>query len=375
MAGLYIHVPFCTKRCTYCDFFSSTEIKYKKEYIQAVIRELELRKDYIGGETVSSVYFGGGTPSQLTASDFGPIFDTIYRLYAVDLYSEITLEANPDDLTSEYISSLHSLPFNRISMGIQSFRDDDLQFLNRRHTSSQAIRAVEECRQQGFHNLSVDLIYGIPQQTLSAWNYNLTTAVSLGVPHISAYHLIYEEGTALYKLKEAGKVTSVEEDLSVSMFSLLIDLLTTAGFRHYEISNFGKDYFFSRHNSGYWNGKKYLGVGPSAHSYNGENRQWNVSSMPAYLKGVADGTLQIEKEDLDLSTRYNDFIITGLRTIWGIDLNILQKRFGPELLNYCKKQIVPHLNNGLLKQNGNIITLTRSGIFISDSVMSDLLFV
>lgn len=375
MAGLYIHVPFCARRCIYCDFFSNTEMKYKEAYIHAIVRELELRKEYTGGETINTIYFGGGTPSQLTASDFKQIFDTLYRLYDISQCSEITLEANPDDLTSSYIASLRTLPFNRISMGIQSFKDEDLRFLNRRHTAAQAVRAVEECRQQGFLNLSIDLMYGLPNQTLAAWNENLSTAISLGVPHLSAYHLIYEEGTALYKLKEAGKISSVEEETSVSMFTLLIDRLTTAGFLHYEISNFGKENFISRHNSSYWTGKKYLGLGPSAHSYNGENRQWNVSSLPAYIKGITEGIPQTETELLDLHTRYNDFIITGLRTMWGLDLNILQEQFGRQLLNYCNKQAAPHLKNGLLLQTGNIVTLSREGIFISDGVMSDLLFV
>ena len=289
MAGLYIHIPFCTKRCLYCDFFSNTEMKYKEPYLSAVIRELELRKDYLEGEPVETIYFGGGTPSQLQAADFSRIFEAIHRLFDVSPCAEITLEANPDDMTPEYVAGLQTLPFNRVSMGVQSFKEEDLRFLNRRHNREQALLAVDLCKKNGLENISVDLIYGLPGQTLEEWKQNLDTVIRLDIPHISAYHLIYEEGTALYKLKEAGKITPVDEDLSVALFTSLIDQLTANGYLHYEISNFARPGMLSRHNSSYWIGKKYLGIGPSAHSYNGQNRQWNISSLPGYLQAIDKG--------------------------------------------------------------------------------------
>lgn len=375
MAGLYIHVPFCAKRCLYCDFFSNTEMKYKEPYLAAVIRELELRKEYIGGEAIETIYFGGGTPSQLQTEDFRCIFEAISRLYEVSPDAEITLEANPDDMTPEYIAGLATLPFNRVSMGVQSFKEEDLRFLNRRHNPMQAVRAVQLCKANGLNNISIDLIYGLPGQTIEEWNRNLDTAISLDIPHISAYHLIYEEGTALYKLKEAGKISPVEEEVSVALFTALIDRLKATGYQHYEISNFARPGMISRHNSSYWTGRKYIGIGPSAHSYNGENRQWNVSSLPAYLHGIENGSPDTEIENLDINTRYNDFIITGLRTMWGIKLNDIQQQFGQDKLIYCQKQAAPYLKQGLLIQKDDTLTLSGEGIFISDGIMSDLLWV
>lgn len=375
MAGLYIHVPFCAKRCIYCDFYSNTEMKYKETYVNAIVQELNLRKEYIGQERIETIYFGGGTPSQLKFNDLNKIFNAIRQNYDLSACNEITLEANPDDLNAAYIASLGSLPFNRISMGVQSFSDDDLRFLNRRHSASEAIQAVHRCKEAGYTNLSIDLIYGLPGQTLVAWEENISKAIALDIPHLSAYHLIYEEGTALYKLKESGKITSVEEEASIAMFTMLINKLTEAGLVHYEISNFGKPGLFSKHNSSYWTGKKYLGLGPSAHSYNGENRQWNVSSLAAYLKGILEGNPDTETEHLDLYTRYNEFIITGLRTIWGINTDKLEALFGKELAAYCKQQAEPYLQNQLLYHKDRILTLSEKGIFISDGIMSDLLFV
>lgn len=375
MAGLYIHIPFCAKRCLYCDFFSNTEMKYKEPYVDALIRELEMRKDYIDGEPLETIYFGGGTPSQLQSKDFERIFNAIYRLFDVSHCSEITLEANPDDMTPEYVTSLYSFPFNRISMGVQSFKEEDLRFLNRRHNREQALRAVELCKENGLSNISIDLIYGLPGQTLEEWESNLDRTIRLDIPHISAYHLIYEEGTALYKLKEAGKISPVEEEVSVTLFTSLIDRLTANGYLHYEISNFARPGMISRHNSSYWTGKKYLGIGPSAHSYNGESRQWNISSLPAYIRGIEKGLPNIEEEELDINTRYNDFIITGLRTMWGVSLTEIQRQYGNDKLIYCKKQASPYLKQGLLVQKEDILTLSRNGIFISDSIMSDLLWV
>lgn len=375
MAGLYIHIPFCTKRCLYCDFFSNTDMKFKEPYVKAVIREMELRQEYIQGEPLETIYFGGGTPSQLQRPDFERIFEAADRLFGIRSCKEITLEANPDDITPEYMASLRDLPFNRISMGVQSFQEKDLRFLNRRHDREQALRAVGLCKENGIPNISIDLIYGLPGQTLEEWQENLDEAVRLDIPHISAYHLIYEEGTALYRLLEAGKVTPVDEELSVTLFSTLIHKLSEAGYLHYEISNFARPGYLSRHNSSYWTGKRYIGIGPSAHSYNGESRQWNISSLPRYLQGIETGTPDREREELDIHTKYNDFIITGLRTMWGIRIADIREQFGEEKQAYLERQAATYLRQGLLIRQDGTLALSEKGIFISDGIMSDLLWV
>ena len=375
MAGIYIHIPFCAKRCLYCDFFSSTDMQFKTPYIQAIIREMELRKDYIDNEPIETIYFGGGTPSQLGKKDFEKIFDAINRIFDTSQCQEITLEANPDDMTPEYAASLQKLPFNRISMGVQSFQEKDLRFLNRRHNREQAIRAVALCKEHGISNINIDLIYGLPGQTLDEWSLNLEEAIQLDVPHISAYHLIYEERTALYKLLKEGGITPVDEELSVSLFSTLINRLTKAGYLHYEISNFARPGYISQHNSSYWLGKKYIGIGAAAHSYNGSNRLWSVSSLPLYLKGIATETPAVEIEELDENTQYNDFIITRLRTMWGIQLQKIKELFGEEKWNYLKQQAEPYLQQDLLNLQNETLKLSKKGIFISDGIMSDLLWI
>lgn len=375
MAGIYIHIPFCAKRCLYCDFFSSTDMQFKTPYIQAIIREMELRKDYIDNEPIETIYFGGGTPSQLGKKDFEKIFDAINRIFDTSQCQEITLEANPDDMTPEYVASLQKLPFNRISMGVQSFQEKDLRFLNRRHNREQAIRAVALCKEHGISNINIDLIYGLPGQTLDEWSLNLEEAIQLDVPHISAYHLIYEERTALYKLLKEGGITPVDEELSVSLFSTLINRLTKAGYFHYEISNFARPGYISQHNSSYWLGKKYIGIGAAAHSYNGSNRLWSVSSLPLYLKGIATETPNVEIEELDENTQYNDFIITRLRTMWGIQLQKIKELFGEEKWNYLKQQAEPYLQQDLLNLQNETLKLSKKGIFISDGIMSDLLWI
>ena len=375
MAGLYIHIPFCAKRCLYCDFFSNTDMKFKEPYVSAVIREMQLRQEYIGGEPLDTIYFGGGTPSQLQQADFERIFKAIDCLFNISSCKEITLEVNPDDMTPEYVASLRNLPFNRVSMGVQSFKEKDLHFLNRRHDREQALRAVELCKENGIPNISIDLIYGLPGQTLEEWQENLDDAIHLEIHHISAYHLIYEEGTALYKLMEAGKVAPIEEELSVTLFSTLINRLAEAGYLHYEISNFARPGYFSQHNSSYWTGKKYIGIGPSAHSYDGESRQWNISSLPHYLEGIRTGIPNIEIEKLDINTKYNDFIITGLRTMWGIRTSDIREQFGEEKQAYLERQAATYLHQGLLIYENDTLTLSKEGIFISDGIMSDLLWV
>ena len=375
MAGIYIHIPFCKRRCIYCDFFSTTQSEKKSAYVHALCRELEMRKDYLEGEDIETIYLGGGTPSQLLREELEEIFNHIYKVYPVKENAEITLEANPDDLTPEYVAMLRQLPINRISMGIQTFQEETLKLLHRRHTAVQAIEAFRRCREAGFQNISIDLMYGLPGETLDTWIADLQQAIDLRPEHISAYHLIYEEGTALWKLREQHQVEEADEDLSVSLFSTLIEQLSEAGYQHYEISNFCLPGLHSRHNSSYWTGKKYLGCGPSAHSFNGVSRQWNVASLESYIKGVEEGELDVEVEELDLYTRYNDFVLTSIRTAWGMPLSKLRSDFGEELYRYCMRMAKPHLEQGVLEIGEDVLRLTRKGIFVSDGIMSDLMWV
>ena len=375
MAGIYIHIPFCKRRCIYCDFFSTTQSEKKSEYVHALVRELEIRKDYLDNEEIETIYLGGGTPSQLSKEELEEIFTHIYKVYKVTPDAEITLEANPDDLTPEYVSILRGLPINRISMGIQTFQEETLKLLHRRHTAQQAIEAFKRCREAGFQNISIDLMYGLPGETLETWEQDLQQAIALHPEHISAYHLIYEEGTALWNLREQNKVEEAEEELSLTLFKTLIERLTKAGYQHYEISNFCLPGLHSRHNSSYWTGKKYLGCGPSAHSFDGTSRQWNVSSLDKYLEGIRTDQLDFEIEDLDLYTRYNDFVITSIRTCWGMPLSQLRTTYGENLYNYCLRMAKPHIQQGVLEIKEDTLKLTSEGIFISDGIMSDLLWI
>ena len=375
MAGIYLHIPFCKRRCIYCDFFSTTQGGQTDRYIQTLCKELEQRKEYLEGEDIETIYLGGGTPSQLQEKHFEQIFSTLYIYYPVRPDAEITLEANPDDLNKEYVTMLRHFPFNRLSMGIQTFNDTTLRLLHRRHTAQQAIDAFERCRQAGFANISIDLMYGLPGETLASWKADLEQAIALHPEHISAYHLIYEEGTPLWKLREEHRVSEIDEDLSVSLFSELIHTLKTAGYEHYEISNFCLPGKHSRHNSSYWIGKKYLGCGASAHSYNGISRQWNIASLEKYMTGIEHRKPDYEIEELDLYTRYNDFVITSLRTQWGMSLTKLKTDFGEKLYDYCIQLATPHLQQHTLQQANGLLKFTKQGIFISDGIMSDLLWV
>lgn len=375
MAGIYIHVPFCKTRCIYCDFYTRTDMSSRHDYISAVCKEISLRKVYIGDETVETIYFGGGTPSQLSKDDFEQIFASIHDNFNVSKDAEITMEANPDDLSDKYLQVMQELPFNRLSIGIQSFNDEELLFLKRRHSSEKAKEAVKAAKSIGFDNISIDLMYGLPNQTLDIWNKNLDEALALDIQHISSYHLIYEQGTRLYRLFKLGDVKPVDEDVSVEMFSTMIDRLTSSGFEHYEISNFAKDGLYSKHNSSYWLGKKYLGLGPAAHSFDGQNRAWNIPSIPKYIEGINSGKLPTEIELLDENTRYNDFILTGMRTMWGVDLEELEKLFGNQKKEYCLKNVRKYIGQGFVTYTNNKLKLTHKGIFISDGIMSDLMWV
>lgn len=375
MSGLYIHIPFCKKRCIYCDFFSDTRTGLISRFTGALCREIELRVGELGNTTVSTIYFGGGTPSQLPVERLNDIFSALSGYFDLDSCLEITLEANPDDLTSEYIFALKDSPVNRISMGVQSFRDEDLVFLNRRHDVSGALRAYELCSRAGYDNISIDLIYGLPGQDIRAWNENLRMAVSLSPAHISAYSLIYEEDTALYRLRDTGKIIECDEEAYLQMFGSLIDRLTSAGYDHYEISNFAKNDRYSRHNTSYWQDVPYLGLGPSAHSYDRFSRKWNISGLMSYIENIEKGYTVYDTEIIDDDTRYNDMVITSLRTKWGLDLEAVSSNFGEDRRTYCLNAATRYIEEGLLDYDGRILRLSREGIFVSDGIMSDLLYV
>ena len=346
-----------------------------ESFVQALEKEIIIRKNELEKDVIKTIYFGGGTPSRLNHSQFNQLFEIIFANYTIASNAEITIEANPDDLSNTYVDMLSALPFNRISIGIQSLNDNELKFLSRRHDAKTAIESVKYCQAKGFHNISIDLMYGLADQTLEIWQNSLKHACELNGQHISAYHLIYEEKTRLFSLLQAGKVVPVDEDNSLEMFEMLIAKLKKEGFIHYELSNFAKEGFISQHNSSYWKSEKYMGLGPSAHSFDGGHRWWNVSSLPKYINGINNGDPVFEMEDIDQSKMYNEYIITRLRTMWGVDLEELKSKFGAKLYDYFLKNAQKYINLNHLIRKNNTITLTHAGIFISDGIVSDLMIV
>lgn len=375
MAGIYIHIPFCKKRCIYCDFYSTTLGHLKDEYINALEKEIEIRKNYAENETIETIYFGGGTPSQLDTADISRIITKIKSEHQVAENAEITMEANPDDLNNEYITSLKQTDINRISIGIQTFNDERLRFLNRRHTAKQAIDAVRRCISNGYDNISIDLIYGFPDESIKDWEKDIDTATGLGIQHISSYHLIYEKGTKLFDLLSDNRITELDEESSVRQFKTLISKLEDAGFVHYEISNFCKPGKESKHNTSYWQNKKYIGLGPSAHSYNQESRQWNISDIKTYINSISNGKNFFEIEKLDIYEHYNEYILTSLRTMWGADLDFIKEHFGDRLYRYFLRNSGRYVKSGDMKTDESKAVITKQGIFISDGIMSDLMWV
>ena len=376
MAGLYVHVPFCTQRCSYCDFYTQTDSRLRTDYLRALRRELAERAAELDHEPLDTIYFGGGTPSQLPIEELRAIFRTIRAHYDVSSCREITLEANPDDLSADYLHQLHSqLPIRRISLGVQSFDDADLRRLRRRHDSQGAIRAVGRCLEAGFTDISIDLIYGLPDQTPEAWARNLDVAFRLGVSHLSAYHLTYEAGTPLHRQLLSGRIHAASEDVSVSLYRLLIERAARAGWEHYEVSNFSLPGRFARHNSAYWTGARYIGVGPSAHSYDGRARSWNVASLPAYVAGILSSRPDREREVTDDDMRYNEYLMTRLRTMWGISLPHLRDTFGPRRLAHFLRHATPYIASGRLVRlhdPADTIRLTEEAFFVSDGIISSL---
>ena len=426
MAGLYIHIPFCESRCIYCGFYSTTSLKLRDDYVDALCKEMELRPipSALGArESIETIYLGGGTPSQLTGSQLIRLFEAIRKNYLPDGFQdglsngfqdelpneqkvlcpkmEITMECNPDDVTEEFCETLQQLPVNRVSMGAQTFSDHRLRFLHRRHNAAEVRTAIERLRRIGIRNISIDLMFGFPSETLTDWQSDIDAAIQLGVEHISAYSLMYEEGTALYRMLEQGKIEEIDEETSLQMYELLISRLTEAGYEHYEISNFARPGKRSRHNSSYWHEIPYIGIGAAAHSYkrsdkngesvkNGENdetgslsacspleaiRSWNVDDIREYISRINQGELPSESETLDLNTRYNDLITTALRTSDGINIKKMEQEFGTELAKKMMQEAEKHMARGLMKITNGKLLLTHQGLYISDDVMSDFMIV
>lgn len=376
MNSLYLHIPYCLSRCAYCDFHSSICLDDKDEYVDALCFELQQRESYLKKNTLDTIYFGGGTPSVLSIAQLDKIFKTIKQYYSISPKAEITLEANPDDIDKAYLEGLRQLGFNRLSIGIQSFDDEDLALIGRRHSAQHAIDVVKIAQQAGFDNISCDLIFGLPYQTLEKWKYNLSQLYTLNIQHISCYNLSYEEGTAFYQKLMAGELKEIDDELSLEMFKYLIDSSKAQGFVHYETSNFAKEGLFSKHNSNYWSGEAYLGIGAGAHSYDGEqSRRWNISDNQQYIEGIMRVNPHFDEELIDQAKAYNEFIMTGLRTIWGCSISILEDRFGSKMLEYCLEAASPYLKNRQLKIIDNVITIDAESVFISDQIMSDLMIV
>ena len=371
MSGIYIHIPFCKQACHYCDFHFSTSMKKKEEMVLALVKELEFRKDEFQNEVVETIYFGGGTPSVLSIDDIRFLIDAVYQNYQVVEHPEITLEANPDDLDEETILQFANSLINRLSIGIQSFFEDDLQLMNRAHNSEEAKKCLAVATKY-FDNISIDLIYGMPNMSNEKWLQNIETALSFNISHISCYALTVEPKTALYKMIKSGIISNLDDDLAQQHFHILIDKLQENGFVHYELSNFGKPNYFSKNNTAYWLGKKYIGIGPSAHSFNRESRSWNVSNNSLYLKAIAENKVPSEIEILSKTDQYNEYIMTGLRTIWGVSLERIETEFGSSYLEYLHQQAEKFISDNLLEVENNILKTTKKGKFLSDGIASDL---
>ena len=366
MAGLYIHIPFCRSRCIYCGFYSTTALDLRQRYVEALCKEMALRPS--DGQEIETIYLGGGTPSQLTIPQLHQIFESIYIYNKVSPDAEVTIEMNPDDVTEAFADGLCWLPVNRVSMGAQTFDDERLKWLHRRHTSRQVAEALERLRDNGIQNISIDLMYGFPGETLDDWQADITAALSLNAEHLSAYCLMIEEGTPLSKMQ----CVSPDEELERSMYEHLIDRLTSAGYEHYEISNFAKPGFHSRHNSSYWNDTPYIGLGAAAHSYDGHTRSWNIANLRQYIEGMESGKRLFDAESIEGDTRYNDRLTVALRTREGLDLSTLSDRHR----DYAIKNARRFLNDGLLHITpANHLALTRRGLFVSDMIISELMLV
>ena len=373
---IYIHIPFCKQKCSYCNFHFSTSLNFKDEMIRAMKSEIRLRKEELQNKNLKSLYFGGGTPSILSADEINSLIDEVLKYFSFDSDIEVTLEANPDDLDKNFLKQLAQSPVNRLSIGTQSFFEEDLKLMNRAHNASEAEDSIKRAQDFGFENLSIDLIYGSPTSNLEIWKENLNKTIALEVPHISSYALTVEPKTALENWISKGKVASPGEEEQNKEFYYLSDFLKDNGFEHYEVSNFAKPGFYSRHNSAYWKYKEYLGIGPSAHSYNGfDVRSWNIANNQQYIKKLDAGILAKEEEFLSQQEQFNEMIMIGLRTIWGVDFESLKNKFNDQILEHFQNEIKSKIEEGILITENNHLKIPEKHWFMADGIASDLFLV
>ncbi len=374
MAGIYIHIPFCKKACHYCNFHFSTSLKLKNDFIQSLLKEIDLQADYLAGAPVDTIYFGGGTPSLLDQDELRQILDKLYSKSTISAQPEITLEANPDDINAEKLAAWKAAGINRLSIGVQSFFENDLQWMNRAHSAQQAKNCITMAQDEGFDNLTIDLIYGVPTLPDEHWLSNIQQAVEMNIPHVSCYALTVEPGTALSKMITLHKKENIDHEKQARQFLLLMDALDKHGYLHYEISNFALPGFQSRHNSSYWQGKPYLGLGPSAHSYDGTRRKWNIANNALYIQSISQGLVPSEEETLSFHQKLNEYIMISLRTMEGLDLEVLEKQFDKASRIQVEKGVVTFITTGRLVQDKNILRLTREGKLFADGIAADLFF-
>ena len=375
MAGIYIHIPFCRQKCYYCDFYKTLDTNQTEKFITTLIAEGVQRKKYLFNESIETIYFGGGTPSVLKEKELMQIIAFLHKEFHISTGAEITFEANPDDLDYSYLKNLYRAGINRLSIGIQSFQNDHLKTMNRRHNANQAIVSVKNAIKAGFENISVDLIYGLPDLTFEQWQTSLNEVFSLPVQHLSAYHLTYHEGTPFYTWLKKGKFKELMEKESIIQFKLLIESALKADFEQYEISNFAKNKLYSKHNMSYWNGNKYLGLGPSAHSFNGVSRQWNISHLENYLDAIKTNSSYFEEEQLTENEKFNEYILTRIRTKWGVSINFIKKEFGTKKATHFIKNIEKYEKSEFVIQQNGIFILSNDGLFISDEIMANLMII
>ncbi|MGM0665722.1 MAG: radical SAM family heme chaperone HemW [Bacteroidota bacterium] len=373
MAGIYVHIPFCKKKCHYCDFYKTLDTGMAESYIRALVKEMTLQKDYLENKKVKTIYLGGGTPSVLTAAQVREILEKLGAAFDVSEDAEITMEVNPDDISRVYARDLKQAGINRISLGIQSWNNDILTFLNRRHTADEAEQALKDILASGIDNISVDLIYGIPGLQAGQWKDDLQKTVNLDIKHISAYHLTIEEDTMLGKMKKTGNFKEISEEESERQFNMLIDICRKNAFVQYEISNFCKGEWYSIHNTNYWKQEAYLGLGPSAHSYDGESRQWNVADLQAYLRSIDKDAVPSTVEVLTQKDKYNEYIMTSLRTMWGINIDMVEEKINKESRDYLNNLATRFVKYGMMTKKGSQLMLTDQGRMISDNIISELM--
>ncbi len=375
MAGIYIHIPFCKQQCNYCDFHFSTSLKNKNGLLQALLQEIEIRKSFTKGAKIKTIYFGGGTPSLISGQELNQIFDQLNNHFSIEPDAEITLEANPDDLNIQKIKELKNTPINRFSIGIQSFYDQDLQFMNRAHNSQEAQRSIKGIQDAGWNNITIDLIYGTPTLSNEMWQENLQKFKQWNIPHLSAYGLTVEEKTPLFHAIKKGITANVDQEKAKQQFEILMQFAKQEELEHYEISNFAKKGFMAKHNSSYWKGDSYLGLGPSAHSFDHNKRQWNVANNSRYIKAINQGVPSIEQEILSEKEQFNEYIMVSLRTIWGANLDLIELRFSAFLVDYFNFSVGKWMKSGEIEQKENIFKLTQKGKILADRITSDLFYV